>query len=52
MLLSSLLVVLAIEPLAETIRSHMEMWGFIRSLGEDKIYLYADNALLFLGGHI
>lgn len=47
--LSPLLFALAIEPLAEAIRSSVDIVGFCRSTGEDKIALYVDDALVFLG---
>lgn len=47
--LSPLLFALAIEPLAAAIRANTKIVGFRRSTGEDKLALYADDALLFLG---
>ena len=47
--LSPLLFALAIEPLAAAIRGNPEIQGFRRGELEDKLALYADDALLFLG---
>lgn len=47
--LSPLLFALAIEPLAIAIKQITIIRGFERGGKEDKISLYADNALLFLG---
>ena len=51
--LSPLLFALAMEPLATAIRRDRIMQGFVRSTGEERIALYADDVLLFLGytGH-
>lgn len=47
--LSSLLFALAMEPLAITIRSSARIQGFQRASGVEKIALYANDVLLFLG---
>lgn len=47
--LSSLLFELVVEPLAEAIRGCTNIVGFQRRTGEEKIALYADDALVFLG---
>lgn len=47
--LSPLLFALALEPLACAVRQHPGIRGFDRCLGTDKIALYADDTLLFLG---
>lgn len=47
--MSPLLFSLATEPLAIAIRQPRIFRGFERGGREDKISLYADNALLFLG---
>lgn len=47
--LSPLLFALAMEPLAEAVRTSTGVKGFKRSNGEEKIALYADDVLLFLG---
>lgn len=47
--LSPLLFALAIEPLAIAVRASKRIQGFKRTTGEEKIALYADHILLFLG---
>lgn len=47
--LSPLLFALALEPLAVAICNSPEIVGIQRSTDEDKIALYADDTLLFLG---
>lgn len=37
------------EPLAEAVRASAELWGFQRKWGEERIALYADDMLFFLG---
>ena len=44
-----LLFALAMEPLATAIRRDRIMMGFVRPTGEERIALYADDVLLFLG---
>lgn len=46
--LSPLLFALALEPLAETIRSHPEIYGYNTEYTINKISLYADDVLLFV----
>lgn len=48
-LLSPLLFALAVEPLAETIYICTDIVGFRRYTGKEKIALYADDALVFMG---
>lgn len=45
----TLLFALTIEPLVIAIRASPEVRGFRRKVEEDKVELYADNKLLFLG---
>ncbi len=45
--LSPLLFVLALEPLAETIRTHVEIHGYNTEYKSNKISLYMDNILLY-----
>lgn len=40
---------LAMEPLEMAIRSSPDMQGFRRVVGEERIALYAEDVLLFLG---
>lgn len=47
--LSPLLFALAIEPLAIALRTSQEVQGFKREMGEEKLAMYADDVLLFLG---
>lgn len=47
--MSPLLFALAMEPLAISIRSIAEKTAFRRKTGDEKIALYADNILLYLG---
>lgn len=47
--LSPLLFALAMEPLAAAIRASQGVQGFKRRRGEEKIAMYADDILLFLG---
>lgn len=47
--LSPLLFALAVEPLAILIRNSPEVVGFRRGQREEKISLYADDALIYLG---
>lgn len=47
--LSPLLFSLAMEPLAEVVRSSTVLQGFQRNCGEERIALYADDVLFFLG---
>lgn len=47
--LSPLLFAMAVEPLAVLIRKHPSIIGFHRGTLEDKIYLYVDDVLLYLG---
>lgn len=47
--LSLLLSALAVEPLAVAIRQASNIIGFKRGTGEDKISLYVDNTLHYLG---
>lgn len=47
--MSPLLFALALEPLAARIRASPYIVGFRQSHKEDKISLYADDALLYLG---
>lgn len=46
---SPLLFALALYPLATTIRQYSQIVGFCRQLGKEKIALYTDDNLLFLG---
>lgn len=45
----SLLFALTIEPLATAIRTSLEVQGFQRATGEEKMALYVSNVLLLLG---
>ena len=47
--MSPLLFALVMEPLAIAIRADTKMEGFVRPTGEERIALYADDVLLFLG---
>lgn len=47
--LSPLLFDLAMEPLAIALRASQEIQGFKRIMGEEKVAMYADDILLFLG---
>lgn len=49
MLSLPLLFALAVEPLAEAIRQFRNIVSFKKGLFEDKLALYVDDALLFLG---
>ena len=47
--LSPLLFALAMEPLAIMARTRADIRGFRRQMGEDRIALFADDVLFFLG---
>lgn len=47
--MSPLLFALAMEPLAIALRASQEVQGFKRRMGEEKVAMYADDILLFLG---